>query len=198
MKLRSSTWRGRNRKRLIELRDAAKEIGYSSPKIADIGVGGVTYWLGDLFPEGPRDELKYAQQVQRFFVRIADNLARKYDVYGRLVNYELGEMMDLFSIFNPSEVLVIDNDPRVLASVNGNGNLRKLNLDICESPIPDQMDILICYNVLQISSDPYKGLENLLDSVAEGGLLSLETNGFPVIVKDGRYERLTNNLYRKH
>ncbi|MFW5746738.1 MAG: hypothetical protein ACOCWQ_04285 [Nanoarchaeota archaeon] len=85
MKLRSSTWRGRNRGRLIELRDVSERVGYSSPRIADIGVGGVTYLLGDLFPEGPKDELNYAQQVQRFSVRIVDNLARKYGVHGRLV-----------------------------------------------------------------------------------------------------------------
>ncbi|MFW5746737.1 MAG: methyltransferase domain-containing protein [Nanoarchaeota archaeon] len=106
--------------------------------------------------------------------------------------------MELFSVFDPHEVLVVDNDPRVLASVNGNGKLRKAHLDTCQAPLPDPMDIIICYNVLQISSDPSKGLEHLLDSVAEGGLLSLETNGYPVIVEDDRYERLNDHLYQRH
>ena len=198
MRLKSTTWKGRNRNALTELRRKAMEIGYQSPRIADIGVGGVTYFLAGLLPEGPKDEMNYAQQVQRFFVRMLDNLVRKSDRYNRLKNYELGEVQEFFASLSPSEILVVDNDLRVLNSIDGNGILRKLKLDICEAPLPYPVDILICYNVLQISSDPSKGLENLLDSVAAGGLISLETNGCPIIVRDDRYQRLSNQLYRRH
>ena len=198
MKLRSTTWKGRNRNRLVELKEEVIKMGYAYPKIADIGIGGVTYFIANLLPEGPKKEMNSFQQAQGFFIRIIDNLFRKYGCYGKLKNYELEEVQNFFASLNPSEILVVDNDPRILTSVNKTGILKKLNLDICKAPLPDPADILICYNVLQISSNPSKGLENLLDSVAARGILSIETNGFPVAIKDSRYKRLSEYLYLKY
>jgi SAM-dependent methyltransferase len=85
----------------------------------------------------------------------------------------------------------------VLGYVGSIWPIRKLTLDICNSPLPQLADIILCYNVLQVSSNPEKGLKNLLDSVSPRGLLSLDTGCLFSSIEDRRYTRLGENLYQR-
>ncbi|QQG38571.1 MAG: class I SAM-dependent methyltransferase [Candidatus Woesearchaeota archaeon] len=197
MKLKSTTWKGRNRTRLFELRDAALSLGFRHPTIADIGAGGITFFLSGLHPEGPKEEMVRSQKVQRFLIRFADDIIRKFGLYGSLTVHEIREIKEALACLSPSEIVVVDKDPRLLRAIRDVGITQRLRLDICVSRLPEPKDIVICYNVIQVTEDPNRALENLLDSVADGGLLSLETNGSSIEVSDRRYKRLRPCLYRK-
>ena len=196
MKLRTSTWDGRDKNELISLRDAMREDGIASPLIIDVGIGGITYAIADCFPRGPKEEMSPLDASKRFLLRLIDDYLRKHGSYGKLKHYELDEVRKLFLEFNPSGIVVVDNDDRVLDTVNGTKRVSKLKWDITSGPLPVTGDIVICYNTVQITSNPQRSLEHLMASVNGGGFLSLNGINPSQNIHQG-FSRMNGSLYRR-
>ncbi|MBI2658022.1 hypothetical protein HYX08_05000 [Candidatus Woesearchaeota archaeon] len=195
---RTSTWAGRNYERLQRVKEEAARLQLQNPTIINVGPGGVVDFLFDYFPVGKMKGWTKKEKLAWQILRVVENTLRRAELFD-LRTSEPQEILNIFQELEPKQIYVVDREQKVLDAVKRLSFVREYPLlidyalvNVANQPIPFKGDIVVAYRVAQRTSNPRKSLENIAESVNNGGLLSLNED-FEV----PGFRRLDSGLYVK-
>jgi hypothetical protein len=194
--LATTTLRNRSYDRMEMARDEAIKLGMYNPTIINVGPGGLVSFLFDCFPIGKPENFTQQQKLVRAIMKLIENPLRKTNLFG-LESSEPKEITETFKELEPKKIYVVDIERKVIEAVRNmvtRDNLPPifdyLQIDLETEQIPFQGEIVIAYAVVPVTNDRKKALDTIANSVAPGGLLSidmdLEIRGFKR-ANDGLY-----------
>lgn len=174
MALRTTTWKYRNKDRLVELKEEAQKRGVDAPSVVVVGPGGIVESFARFFPQGKKEEWGAMTRLTKFFVHQMESILRKTDCF-RLRCFEVAEVLEILAELRPRIVSVLDCERRVLEAVRSDFGERVSTVltDITSHEPVVSGDIVVCYNTIQRTGNYMVALRTLTEAVNSGGLLSL-------------------------
>ena len=192
MRLKSTTWKGRNLQRINEIKEHYQ--GQANPLIVQVGVGGMASGVAPFYPEQRNGHFTMSQKLARMPLKWIDGGLRRIGLYGSLQQFETEDITNTLAELNP-RLVAVDIDPRLLELVK---NIPTIHCDITKQRkfiLNNEVlspDIIICYNTLSRTTNPEQALNNLEYCVGSKGYLSIDH-----VEPSNSFEKITQHLYRK-
>lgn len=198
MSLGTTTWRKRNEDKLLRLLDVAKQNNITNPSIIHIGPGGAIAFMLKMLPQGKKNSWSTPELFQRGVVKAMETTLR----HTGLFELECAELLDLlYSLeeLKPTQVHVFDKEEKVVRAATKLSNYNGFKIPVSgnhhnieKNSINMQADIVVAYNVINRSGEKENSLQNIMNAVKKGGILSINHP-----VRSKHFIQLEEGLYQK-
>ncbi|MCA9436473.1 MAG: hypothetical protein KC978_11875, partial [Candidatus Omnitrophica bacterium] len=161
-----SSWKGRNTDRIIEALEEAARRDMKGCTLIDIAPGVVTRLLSSYFPPNENALAQFLGHVDELLRSITE-----MPIYC----HEVEEILSAFDPLNPKHLFVLymgariekvlpTDDERIIANPH----------DLESDSLLELGDVVFCYNAIPETENPTATLRNVMKSVKNGGLLSID------------------------
>ena len=155
--------------------------GIKDPVIVNFGPGGSVHFLAHRLPVGRTADLSSKQK----FVRVFESFLRKTGLF-RLKTNEPAEILRTFEVLNPSRMIVVDREKKVIKAAGRLAEEQGISIPIeaelrnlQHKALGKEGDIVVALNIVARTSDPGKTIENIVASTKKGGLICINIDDAP-------------------